>query len=132
MNISLQILLTMIWLRRYPTMQMIAEKFGMPVSCVHKIIHKFIRILHVHLVPKYICWHSMNQWRRLAGVYPEWPRVVAILDCTPFRISRPKGLSKSLSWSWFVFNNLKWYVYRYTFCLLCHFRCISKTFLSCW
>ena len=33
----------------------------------------------------------MDHWRRLAGVFPEWPTVVAILDCTPFRISKPKG-----------------------------------------
>ena len=33
----------------------------------------------------------MNKWRSLAGTYPEWPRVVGIVDCTPFRISKPKG-----------------------------------------
>ena len=35
----------------------------------------------------------MQEWRNLAGTYPEWPRVVAILDCTPFRISKPKGMA---------------------------------------
>lgn len=33
----------------------------------------------------------MNGWRNLIGTFPEWPRVVAILDCTPFRISKPTG-----------------------------------------
>ena len=47
--------------------------------------------LHSWLVPKYIRWHSMAHWRRLAGTFPEWHNVVAILDCTPFRISKPKG-----------------------------------------
>ena len=66
-------------------------QFGIPVSCVHRIIHELLQYLHAYLVPKYIKWHSMGDWRKLVGFYPEWPRVVAILDCTPFRISKPKG-----------------------------------------
>ena len=91
LQLLLQILLTMIWLRRYPTMQTLSMLFGVHVSSVHKIIHRFIKVLHAYLVPKYICWHSMNTWRRLSGTFADWPRVVAILDGTPFRISRPKG-----------------------------------------
>ena len=81
----------MIWLRQYPTMSSLASQFGIPVSCVHKIIHKIFLILYSFLVPKYIKWHNMNTWRKFAGFFPEWPRVVAILDRTPFRISKPKG-----------------------------------------
>ena len=33
----------------------------------------------------------MPHWRNLAGFYPDWPRVVAIIDGTPFRISKPTG-----------------------------------------
>ena len=86
-----QVLLTFMWFRRYPTMHHLAMHFAIPVSCVHKILHTFIKLLHVYLVPKYIKWHSMAHWRNLAGTYPEWPRVVAIVDCTPFRISKPTG-----------------------------------------
>ena len=86
-----QVLLTMIWLRAYHTMHNLGFIFGLPVSSVHRIIHKTLRILHSFLIPKYIKWHNMQQWRSLAGKFPEWPRVVAILDCTPFRISKPKG-----------------------------------------
>ena len=81
----------MIWLRRYPTMHHLSMHFGINVSSVHRIIHHFIPILHSFLVPRYIKWHSMCQWRRLAGYYAEWPNVVALLDCTPFRISKSKG-----------------------------------------
>ena len=81
----------MIWLRRYPTMHHLAMMFGIPVSCVHRIIHKFIKIMHSYLVPKYIKWHSMQEWRRLTGTFPDWPRVVGIVDGTPFRISKPTG-----------------------------------------
>ena len=83
--------MTMIWLRCYPTMHHLAMHFAISVSCVHKILHRYVKILHSQLVPKYIKWHPMNIWRHLAGIYQEWPRVVAIVDCTPFRINRPKG-----------------------------------------
>ena len=81
----------MIWLRKYPRMIELSNQFGISVSCVHKIIHRLLPVLHHYLVPKYIRWHSMQHWRRLRGTFPEWPRVVAIIDGTPFRISRPKG-----------------------------------------
>ena len=81
----------MIWMRRYPTMQHLAMHFSITVGCVHSTIHRCILLLHAYLVPKYIRWHSMPHWRNLGGTYPEWPRVVAILDGTPFRISKPKG-----------------------------------------
>ena len=83
--------MTFIFLRRYPTMHHLASHFNIGVSTVHRILHQIIKYLHAHLVPKYIVWHTMRQWRDLAGIYPEWPRVVAILDCTPFRISKPTG-----------------------------------------
>ena len=81
----------MIWLHQYPKMTTLASIFGIPVSSVHKFLHRILKYLHGYLVPKYIKWHSMRHWQRLIGLYPEWPRVVAILDCTPLRISKPKG-----------------------------------------
>ena len=54
----------------------------------------------------------MPQWRNLSGTFPEWPTVVAILDCTPFRISKPKGLtlqSKYLDISLWLAVTGKWY-----------------------
>ena len=81
----------MIWLRRYPTIHDISARFQIPSSTVHRIIHKMIPYLHVYIVPRYIVWHSDRKWRSLAGEFPQWPRVVAIVDGTPFRISKPKG-----------------------------------------
>ena len=81
----------MMWMRRYPTMHFIAAHFKIPVTCVHRIIHKTILLLHVYIVPKYIKWHNAAKWNSLAATFPQWPRVVAIIDGTPFRISKPKG-----------------------------------------
>ena len=63
-------------------------------------------MLHVTTVNKYIRWHSHDEWMSLAGSIPEWPRVVGILDGTPFRISRPKGMKKEC-YFWTEIRN--WY-----------------------
>ena len=91
-----QVLLTMMWIRRYPTMNHLASTFGIPVSCAHRIINRIIRLLHVYAVPKYIKWHTANQWQSLCGFVDHWPRVVGIVDGTPFRINKPKGLMQRL------------------------------------
>ena len=93
-----QVLVTIIWLRRYPTIQHISEKFQVPVSSVHRILHRILPLLHVYLVPRYIKWHNFEHWRNLTGTFSYWPRVVAIVDGTPFRINRPKGLIQRLFW----------------------------------
>ena len=79
-----QLLMTLIWLRRYPTMNHLAMHFDIPVSTVHRILHKMIPLLHAYLVPKYIKWHSMEYWRSLQGTFSFWPRVVGVVDGTPF------------------------------------------------
>ena len=110
-DVLFQVLLTFIWLRRYPTMHHLSMHFDIPVTCVHRILHKIIPILHAIYVPKYICWHSHAKWRQLVGYFPFWPRVVAILDGTPFKISRPKGIFQRLFWrkDWHCFF-LNWMV----------------------
>ena len=66
-------------------------QFRVHVSYVHRTIHNILPILHAYLVKKYITWPTIQEWRQLAGYFLDWPRVVAIMDCTPFRISKPKG-----------------------------------------
>ena len=96
-----------------------ATEFGVGVSAVHRVINKMIPLLHSYLVPKYIKWHDMDHWRSLAGLFPTWPRVVAILDCTPFHISRPRGNLQRLFWrrdrhcfflNWIVVVDIEGYV----------------------
>ena len=54
-------------------------------------IHQILPKLHTYIVPKYIQWHSANYWNSLAGEFPKWPKGVAVMDCTPFKISHPAG-----------------------------------------
>ena len=89
----------LIWLRKYPTLVELSSQFGIPVTSVHRIIHKILPIFHVTLVKKYVKWPSHAEWHALAGGIPEWPHVVAILDGTPFRISRPAGMHSNVNQS---------------------------------
>ena len=83
-------------------MHHLAMHFGVSVSCVHRVIHRIVPMMHVCLVRKFIKWPSLQQWNNLSGFYPQWPRVVGIIDGTPFQISKPTGrtynyIQKSLS-----------------------------------
>ena len=83
-----------IWLRKYLSFEELSLLFGISVSSLHRILHKILPYLHAYIVPKYIKWHSMNKWRSLVGTFPDWPTVVGIIDCTPFKISKPTGWLK--------------------------------------
>ena len=96
--IFLQVLLTIIWFRRYSTLQDLSNYFQIPLTTVHRILHKTIILMHVYLVPRYVRWHSMQYWRSLRGTFSYWPHVVAIVDGTPFRISKPTGPIQRLFW----------------------------------
>ena len=73
-------------------MHHLAMHFGISVACVHRIIHKIVPLMHVCLVQKYIKWPTAQEWAAMQGYYDYWPRVVAILDGTPFQISKPSSL----------------------------------------
>ena len=88
----------MIWLCRYPTLHALSSQFQIPVTSVHRVIHNLIPMLHATYVPDYIRWHTHAQWTSLLGTLPYWPNVVAIIDGTPFRISRPRGNLQRLFW----------------------------------
>ena len=105
LSLLLQVLLTLIWLQKYLPMCVLENQFRIHVSVVHRTIHNMIPLLHVSLVNKYVTWPTLAKWRALAGYFPDWPRVVAIMDCTPFRISKPKGLKYSTLAKLFVHNS---------------------------
>ena len=114
-----KVLLTLIWLRRYPTMHHISTHFGITTSSVHRFIHKILRLMHVYVVPRYIRLHSMNTWNQLQGYFEHWPKVVAVVDGTPFRISKPKGLIQRLFWrkdrhcffmNWIVISDVQGFI----------------------
>ena len=76
-------------------MQHLSVQFGVSVASVNRIIHKVLPVLHSYMVRRFIKWPSINEWNSLQGTLPLWPRVVGIMDGTPFRISKPTGISFS-------------------------------------
>ena len=86
-----QVLLTLIWLRRYPTFHHLAMHFNIGTTTVHDCIYRILPFLHTYLVKNFINWHTMHRWRSLVSTFPEWPNCVAIIDGTCFRISKPLG-----------------------------------------
>ena len=72
----------------------LAMHFGVSVSCVHRVIHRIVPMMHATLVRKFIKWPTNQEWHNMSGFYSTWPRVVAIIDGTPFSISKPTGKGK--------------------------------------
>ena len=120
----------MIWLRKYPTFSELANKFGIPITSVHRIIHKLLPIIHVVTVPKYIKWHSAREWNDLTGSIEEWPNVVGILDGTPFRISRPAGDSNTIDYGFDQVKTCTNHAYPSNTLKIDIFREISKNILQ--
>ena len=79
-------------------MQQLSTQFGIPVSNVHRIIHKILPILHVYLVKRYIKWPSDNEWQDLVGTFPAFPNCVAIIDGTPHRQSKGDKSIQRIFW----------------------------------
>ena len=71
--------MTIIWLRRYPTLYHLAHHFVIKVNVVQATIIRIIPLLHNYIVPKFIHWHNRNKWISLRGTFPEWPNVVGML-----------------------------------------------------
>ena len=77
--------------KKIPSIQDLSATFGVSISIVHRTIHRIIPLMHLKIVRKFVRWPSIREWNQLAGSNPQWPHVVAILDGTPFRISKPSG-----------------------------------------
>jgi hypothetical protein len=83
-----QLLITLIWLRSYPTYQYLALLFDVSITWVFKIIHLFWPILHRTLFAL-IRWPSMEEWDSLRDNWPELKGAVGCIDGTSHRINRP-------------------------------------------
>ena len=93
--------------------------------CTHRFITKWVILLHAYLVSKYITWHNHNHWLRLSGKYTQWLNVVAILDCTPFRICKPKSNEMTITFPICMFLVNTFYLIahcQYTFSTSRHMR----------
>ncbi|CAG2212839.1 unnamed protein product [Mytilus edulis] len=89
MTLENRLLMTLIWLRQYPTYSMLSQYFGISVPTVYTIIKKMWVILWEE-VARTIVWPDRNTWHRRNGKWPEMPNVLGCIDGTSHEILVPQ------------------------------------------
>lgn len=87
-NIINQLLLTLMWLRKYPHVDSLALWFDIDPMSVVRIIYKILPELWRYFQNQ-ITWLNNNEWANLMGNWPEFPNAVGAIDSTPHEIYRP-------------------------------------------
>ena len=86
--INNRILMTLIWLRQYPTTVLLSLIFGTYPSTVHHITkHTWMKMWEV--CAPLVQWPSQQQWLDKRGKWPEMPNVVGMIDETSHEIEVP-------------------------------------------
>ena len=98
LNISNQILLVMIWMRKYPHVDTVALLFDIDPTSVISIIYRTLPELWRYFRNQ-ISWPSLAEWRGMIGNWPELPFVVGVIDATPHEIYRPLSEPQRLFYS---------------------------------
>ena len=88
LNITNRILLTFIWLRRYPRLQTLAAMFRVDISYISRTV-KYIVPLLLENVSHEVTWPTPAEWLRWQGHWERFPTCVGIIDGTTHPIWRP-------------------------------------------
>ena len=83
-----QLLLTLIWLRSYPSYNTLSIIFNITVERISVYIHSLWPVLFQHFLDE-IRWPSRAEWTRMRGHWNSLPDVVGCIDGTSFYIYRP-------------------------------------------
>ena len=87
-NIINQILLVMMWFRKYLHVDTLALCFDIDPTSVIRIIYRTLPELWRYFQNQ-IRWPNVLEWGNLMGNWPEFPNVVGAIDSTPHQIYRP-------------------------------------------
>lgn len=88
LSISNQVLLVMLWLRKYLHIENLALWFDVDPSTVTRTIYRIIPELWRYFQNQ-IRWPNVNEWANLMGNWSEFPNAVGSIDATPHEIYRP-------------------------------------------
>lgn len=88
LNLTNQILLVLIWLRKYPHIDTLALLFDIDPASIVRIIYKILPELWRHFHNQ-INWANNLEWLNMMGNWPEFPTAVGSIDATPHEIYRP-------------------------------------------
>lgn len=86
-----RLLLALVWLRVYPTYEVLSLLFDLDKGAVCRNLDRMLTVLR-QVTAVDLSWPADDQRkRRWADVLTDFPDVVAIIDATEQRIQRPKG-----------------------------------------
>ena len=84
-----KVLLTFIWIRKYPCIDTLALLFDISSSNVSNIIHHIVPALWRHFHNQ-ISWPTIEEWNTLRGNWVSFPNTIGCIDGTPHEIYRPQ------------------------------------------
>lgn len=87
-NVINQVLLVMMWLRKYSHIDTLALWFDIDPTSVIRIIHRTLPVMWRYFQNQ-ITWPNLAEWRNLMGNWPELPNAVGAIDATPHEIYCP-------------------------------------------
>ena len=87
LSITNQILLVMLWMRKYMHVENLALWFDVDPSTVTRTIYKILPELWRYFQNQ-IHWPNVNEWANLMGNWPEFPHAVGAIDASPHEIYR--------------------------------------------
>lgn len=88
LDLENRILLVLIWLRKYSSLDLLACIFDISMTTVSGTIHQIAPILWHHF-RSCITWPSLRQWRNLRNTWRHFPNAVGAIDGTYTPINRP-------------------------------------------
>jgi len=83
-----KILMTLMWLKSYPTYNILAIVFDVPIEFVCSTVQEIWPVLHACMQSD-ISWPSRREWLNMRGKWPELQDVVGCIDGTSHEIYRP-------------------------------------------
>ena len=84
-----KVLLTFMWLRKYPCLDTLALMFDISLSTVCSIIYRVVPILWRYFRNQ-VSWPNLAEWNSMRGNWRYFPNAVGCIDGTPHEIYRPQ------------------------------------------
>ena len=81
-------LMTLIWLRSYPTQAVLSLTFNVSLTDVSRTLRRTWPMLYRYF-SKDIAWPSVDTWKRLRHNWPTLPGVVGVIDATSHEVQVP-------------------------------------------